>query len=83
MSDTVVATVGLKGRVVIPQAIRQRHAWGQGTQLVFVETATGVEIRDRAGALAQLRQRLAQEPSLADSLIADRRGEVAGEAGRA
>lgn len=79
MSDTIGATVGLKGRIVLPQPVRQRHGWQQGTRLIFIETPAGVEIRDRDTALASLRHDLAGS-SLSQELVEDRRREAGQEA---
>ncbi|MDR2929787.1 MAG: AbrB/MazE/SpoVT family DNA-binding domain-containing protein [Propionibacteriaceae bacterium] len=78
MSDTLISSMGLKGRVVIPAPIRERHDWEQGTILIFIETDAGVIIRDRDGALAEVRRDLAGA-SLSQELIEDRRREVEAE----
>ena len=76
MSDTQIVTVSQKGRVVIPAAIRSRHGWEEGTELLAVDTQSGVTLLPRDNALALVRQQLAG-PSLARELIAERRAEAA------
>jgi len=36
-----------KGQVILPKAIRDAHAWEQGTEFVVEETAGGVLLRPR------------------------------------
>jgi bifunctional DNA-binding transcriptional regulator/antitoxin component of YhaV-PrlF toxin-antitoxin module len=76
MSDTLTAVVGPKGRIVLPVTLRRKHAWNEGTTLLFIETDAGPVLTTRDRALADLRQQLAG-PSLVDELIAERRAEAA------
>ncbi|MCL2091927.1 MAG: AbrB/MazE/SpoVT family DNA-binding domain-containing protein [Micrococcales bacterium] len=75
MSDTMVATVGPKGRLVLPVALRRRHGWDEGATLLFIETEAGTLITTRDQALADLRRQLAG-PSLAEELVTQRRTEA-------
>ena len=68
-----MASLGPKGRVVIPQSLRQRHDWRDGTTLVFVDDVDAVRIMSAADALAQFRASVAGTPSPVDDLIAERR----------
>ena len=38
-------TVSSKGQVVLPQAIRRRKNWGEGTRLEIEETPEGIVLR--------------------------------------
>jgi AbrB family looped-hinge helix DNA binding protein len=80
MSDTLVAAVGKKGRVVPPKALRDRHGWEEGAALVFVDRAEGVLVMTQAEALAAVRASLAGADSLADELISEHRTEAAKDA---
>lgn len=46
MSGTGI-TIGGKGRIVLPAALRERRGWGVGTELVALESETGVVLVDR------------------------------------
>ena len=71
MGDTRV-TIGAKGRLVLPAAIRERQGWVVGTELVAVEGPTGVALVDREQLKATLRTQLAGGDVVAE-LLADRR----------
>jgi len=73
MSVTVTATVGPKGRVVIPQSVRQRRGWLEGTELVFCDDADGVRVMSAQEALAQFRLSIAGTASPVAELLAERR----------
>ena len=75
MSDTLMATVGPRGRVVLPVTLRRRHGWNEGATLLFVETDAGTVVTTREQALAGLRRQLAG-PSLADELVAERQADA-------
>ena len=81
-ADPMVAptmTIGEKGRVVIPAAIREAHGWEPGTKLIAIETEDGVIVRSVEETLAWLRGQLRArygDRSMVDELIADRRAEV-------
>lgn len=60
--DPMVAptmTIGEKGRVVIPAAIRDAHGWEPGTKLMAVDTEDGLLVMSLDEALEWLRSRLA------------------------
>lgn len=76
MSGTHTFTVGDRGRVVLPIALRQRRDWRDGTVLFAVEDGDGVRVMTRE----ELRKVVAEQlrgPSLVDELIAERRAEAA------
>jgi AbrB family looped-hinge helix DNA binding protein len=77
MSDTHTVSVGPKGRIVIPAAIRQQLKIGEGSELVAVIYKGGVLLLPRSEIKRRLRTMFADvQPSLADELIADRRREA-------
>jgi AbrB family looped-hinge helix DNA binding protein len=77
MSDTHAVTVGPKGRIVIPAAIRQELSIGEGSELVAMVDGGGVLLLPRSEVRRRLRSLFANvRPSLADELIADRRREA-------
>jgi AbrB family looped-hinge helix DNA binding protein len=77
MSDTHTVSVGPKGRIVIPAAIRQQLKIGEGSELVAVIDKGGVLLLPRSEIKRRLRTMFADvQPSLADELIADRRREA-------
>ncbi|MDR2567070.1 MAG: AbrB/MazE/SpoVT family DNA-binding domain-containing protein [Bifidobacteriaceae bacterium] len=82
MSDTIVAVVGKKGRVVMPKPLRDGHHWEEGTSLVFIDRPEGVLVMTRTEALRAVRKSLTGAGSLAEELIAERRSEAAREAKR-
>ncbi|WP_344296651.1 AbrB/MazE/SpoVT family DNA-binding domain-containing protein [Agromyces neolithicus] len=47
MRGTFSVTVGNKGRVVLPTAIRARRNWAEGTTLIAIEAPTGVVLTSR------------------------------------
>lgn len=57
MSGTYSITMGNRGRLVIPAAVRERAKLAEGTPLVLLDTPTGIVILTRA----QLRQRVEDE----------------------
>ncbi|MDR1432362.1 MAG: AbrB/MazE/SpoVT family DNA-binding domain-containing protein [Propionibacteriaceae bacterium] len=73
---THAVTMAEKGRVVVPARIRERHGWGQGSALVFVETDAGVLISSASDALAKFRASVAGTSSPVVELIAERRAEA-------
>lgn len=72
----MVATVGAKGRVVLPAALRSERAWDEGTKLLFIPSANGVTIMTREEGLAALRSAF-QGRSVTDELISERRAAAA------
>lgn len=80
MRGTFSVTVGNKGRVVLPTAIRARRDWGEGTTLVAIETPTGVVLTSRADAERLLRDQLAGVDVVGE-LLAERRAAARNELG--
>ena len=68
--------MGNKGRLVVPLDVRRRHGWGQGTALVFIDSADGVRLQSAEDALAEFRASVEGTPSPVDELLADRRREA-------
>ncbi|MCU1437114.1 MAG: transcriptional regulator, AbrB family [Naasia sp.] len=79
MGDTRV-TIGAKGRLVLPAAIRERKGWDVGTELVAIEGPTGVALVDRDSLKAALRAQLAGGDVVAE-LLAERRKDAERDAG--
>ena len=59
MRGTFSVTVGNKGRVVLPTAIRARRNWVEGTTLIAIESPTGVVLTSREDAERLIREQLA------------------------
>lgn len=78
MDLTHTATLGDRGRLVLPAPLREHQGWEQGTPLLFVETERGVLLATRAQVRDLLREQLSG-PSLVDELLSDRRNAAAGE----
>lgn len=73
MSDTLVVSVGPKGRVVIPAEIRRELGIGEGSQLVAMIEGQAVVLVPRAAVKIRLRSMFADVgTSLAGELLADR-----------
>lgn len=72
MSTTHLATLGDRGRLVVPSELRARQRWTQGTPLLLIETARGVVLTTRDQAKLLVREQLAGE-SLVDELLSERR----------
>lgn len=82
MGDTPIVRVGPKGRIVLPIEARRALGIKEGDELVAVLDNDVLKLMTREGALKSLREMFAGvEGSLADELIAERRAEVAREAG--
>jgi bifunctional DNA-binding transcriptional regulator/antitoxin component of YhaV-PrlF toxin-antitoxin module len=71
MLNTLV-TIGADGRLVLPAAIRERKGWDVGTELVAVETDTGVALVSRESLKCLLRTQLTGKDLVAQ-LLAERR----------
>ena len=72
MSRAELVTLGDRGRLVVPAAIRERHGWKQGSVLVLLDSDGGVVLMARD----QLRQIVRRElagPNLVDELLSERR----------
>ncbi len=76
MSDTLSVQVGNKGRVVVPAAMRARHQWVEGSELVALDTELGVLLADRSAVERLVRERLAGHDLLGE-LLDDRRRDAA------
>lgn len=71
-------TVGDRGRVVIPQAIRDAQNLQPGDRLIVFEDEHGMTLMTRAQLAAKVHADYQAHPtSLADELIAERRAETA------
>jgi AbrB family looped-hinge helix DNA binding protein len=75
MSDTYVLNQGERGRVVIPAEIRARHNWKQGTELIALETAHGVQLLPRDALLDGLQGSMSGLGTV-DEFLAERRHEA-------
>ena len=78
MSGTYNVTMGDRGRLVIPAALRERTGLREGTPLVLVETARGVALLTRDQVKEMVRSDLAGL-DLVDELLAERRQGAAAE----
>lgn len=78
MSGTYTASLGDRGRLVIPAALRTSQHWEQGTPLLFIETRSGVVVATREQAKTIIRDQLSGT-SLVEELIAERRRAAARE----
>lgn len=72
MSGTHVVTMGDRGRLVVPQELRERIGLDPGSALVLVETEGGLVLLTREQAKARVRRDLAGL-DLVDDLLAERR----------
>jgi len=43
----LTTTVSIKGRVILPKAIRERRRWSTGTELIVEETPEGVLLKPK------------------------------------
>jgi len=76
MGDTLGVQVGNKGRIVVPAALRARHQWVEGSELVALDTDLGVLLADRSAVERLVRERLAGR-DLLHELLVDRRRDAA------
>lgn len=72
MSTTYSASLGDRGRLVVPAPLRERQNLEQGMPLLFIETERGVLLMTREQAKRVIRDQLSGA-SLVDDLIAERR----------
>jgi AbrB family looped-hinge helix DNA binding protein len=80
MSDTVVVTVGPKGRIVIPVELRRSLGLHEGRELVAMVDGGAVVLLPRESVKGRLRAMFAGVPtSMRDELIRDRRAAAAEE----
>lgn len=78
MCGTELVTMGDRGRLVVPAAIRERHGWEQGSVLVLLDSDSGVVFMTRDQLRKTVRRELAG-PSLVKELLAERRASAAAE----
>lgn len=77
MSVTSVVSVGPKGRVVIPAAIRRELDLTEGSELVALVEGEAVVLVPRSAIKSRLRSMFADVGvSMRDELIAERRAEA-------
>lgn len=75
MGGTYRVTMGDRGRLVVPAALRERAGLVEGTSLTMIETPNGLALLTRA----QLRDRVRDDLvglDLVDELLAERRAEA-------
>ena len=72
MSGTFAVTMGDRGRLVVPQELRDRAGMTAGSPLVLVEADGGILLLTREQALARVRSDLAGQDLVGD-LLAERR----------
>lgn len=72
MDTTYSASLGDRGRLVVPAGLRASQQWEQGTALLFIETPHGVVLATRDQVKELVRAQLAGT-SLVDELVAERR----------
>lgn len=83
-TDVVELQVGNQGRVVIPAGLRKAWKLRPGDTLLAHVEEDRLILEKPAQVMERVKQRYAAlrgQPSLADELIAERRGEAAGEDG--
>jgi AbrB family looped-hinge helix DNA binding protein len=78
MSGTYQVTMGDRGRLVIPAALRERAGLAEGTPLVLLETPQGLVLLTRSQLQELVRADLAGL-DLVGELLAERRAEAAAE----
>jgi len=77
MSMSAVLTMGDRGRVVIPQKIREAEGLNPGDTLVLFRDEDGLTLMTRDQLKRKVRAGIKHpEKSLVDELIADRRAEA-------
>jgi bifunctional DNA-binding transcriptional regulator/antitoxin component of YhaV-PrlF toxin-antitoxin module len=67
--------MGDRGRLVVPQELRQRWHLDAGTRVILIETPGGIVLATRDQVKRVLRDQL-RGPSLVDELINERRAEA-------
>lgn len=78
MSGTYLATMGDRGRLVVPAELRERASLHEGQPIIFVETPGGVLMLTQT----QLRDLVRSElrgANLVDQLLAERRAAATAE----
>lgn len=72
MGGTYGATMGDRGRLVVPLELRQHAGLTEGTALILVETDLGIVVMTREQAREQVRRQLVGTDLVAE-LLAERR----------
>ena len=73
----MVLTLGDRGRIVIPQKVREAEGLHPGDKLILFRDETGMTLMTRDQLKEKVRANIKQpEKSLVDELIADRRAEA-------
>lgn len=72
MNSIYAASVGDRGRLVIPSALRHSQKWEQGTQLLMLDTPTGVITMTQKQAKRLIKRQIGAG-SLVEELLAERR----------
>lgn len=78
MSGNHTLIMGDRGRIVVPQAVRERHGWESGTPLAIVDTPSGAVLMSADSLVESIRRRISGN-DLIGELIADRRASAASE----
>lgn len=81
MSGTYLATMGDRGRLVIPADLRDRAGLREGDQLVLLESAHGIVMLTRDQLRSRVREDLAGSDLVGDLLSERRRAARAEDAG--
>lgn len=71
MSGAYAVAMGDRGRLVVPQELRERAGFTEGAELILVETDTGVVMMTRDQARVALREQL-QGTDLVAELLEER-----------
>ncbi len=80
MSDTMLVSVGPKGRLVIPVEIRRALGLHEGTELVAMVDGDSIVLMPRGAVKTRLRSMFAGvKTSMRDELISERRAAAAAE----
>lgn len=72
MNATYAASVGDRGRLVIPSALRRSQKWEPGAQLLMLDTPNGVITMTQKQAKQLIRKQIGAG-SLVEELLAERR----------
>ncbi|MDR2320493.1 AbrB/MazE/SpoVT family DNA-binding domain-containing protein [Microbacterium sp. NPDC089698] len=78
MSTTYAASMGDRGRLVVPAGLRERQHWESGTALLFIETENGVVLATREQAKRIVRAQLSGQ-DLVQQLLDERRAAAGAE----
>ncbi len=80
-TQTHSSNIGVKGRTIVPQAIRQALGVEEGDTILYLETSEGVVLTTKQALIDQLTGAFARDDGLdlTQELIADRHAEAARE----